>query len=227
MRMNNIPILERPRERLLKKGAGNLSNEDLLTIILKTGTKEKSVQELSLELLSKLDSFFALKEVTVNFLRQIKGIGKVKAIELVAAIEIGRRLNDKSLTINMKISSSLKVFEYFGFLYNEYSQEVFGVICLDNKNKVINHKELFKGTLNTSTIHPREIFKYAILNSSSKIICLHNHPSGDVNPSLADKELTKILKEVGKIMGIPLIDHIIIGENKFYSFFEQKVIKAF
>ena len=219
--IKDIPIKERPRERLIRYGAKNLSNEELISIILKTGTKEISVKELSTRILSKYNDISNLKDLEINTLMNIKGIGKVKAIELIAAIELGRRVYlDKEIE-NVKIRGSEDVYNYFNDLLKDKKQEHFYALYLDNKKKVISKKLLYVGTINGSVAHPREIFKQAYLQSASFIICVHNHPSGDPTPSKEDMVFTNNLMEIGKLNNIPILDHIVIGNNSYYSFFEE------
>lgn len=213
---------ERPRERLIKYGVNNLSNEELIAIILKTGSKTCSSMTLARQLLSKLKNIKDLKNITINNLTNINGIGKVKAIELIASIELGKRVfyyedNNNFIVLN----NSTKVFNYFKDILMYEEQEHFYAIYLDPQSRIISYKLLFKGTLNTSCVHPREIFKYAFLESAYSIIVIHNHPSGEVTPSAPDIELTNVLFEIGKLMGIPVVDHIIIGKTKYYSFYEN------
>lgn len=221
-----LPNTEKPRERLVNKGKENLSNEELLSIILKTGTKDKSVKEVSYELLNLVKDIRNLKDVSINTLTNIKGIGKVKAIELLAVIELGKRIyeevNDNDL---ISCTSPVNIINYFNYLFKDKKQEEFYVIFLDNKKKYISKKLLFVGSINYSIVHPREIFKEAYLYSASSIICIHNHPSGDPYPSKEDDNITIKIKEIGLIHGISLIDHIIIGKNNYYSYYENKKIK--
>lgn len=224
--MRNIMIKdinkeERPRERLIKFGVDNLSNEELLSIILKTGTKNYSVKTLANLVLKEIDSINSLKDITINKLISIKGIGKVKAIEILASLELGKRvyyLKDKKDII---LNNSTKVFEYFKDILMYEKQENFIAVYLDSKSRLISYKSLFKGTLNASFVHPREIFKYAFLESAYSIIIIHNHPSGEVDPSSPDIELTNNLFNISKVIGIPLVDHVIIGKTKYYSFYEN------
>lgn len=225
MKIKDINLSERPRERLLEVGPNNLSNEELISIILKTGTKNLSVKELSLNLLSEIKDINNLKDIRVNNLIKIKGIGIVKAIELIAAIELGRRVHYEKQIIKTKITNANSIYDYFKYLLNDQKQEHFYCIYLDNKKNIIDKKLLFIGTINMSIVHPREIFKEAYLLSASSIICLHNHPSGDVLPSNEDILITNKIKEIGNIQGINLLDHIIIGNNNYYSFFENNHFK--
>lgn len=223
--IKDIPLNERPRERLINKGVEYLSNEDLLAILLKTGTKENSVKVLANNILKQLDDINNLKEINLERLVKIKGIGKAKACELLAAIELGKRLNKKIDNLNqIKIYSSNSIYEYYQDKLKDKLQEYFYCVYLDTKNHIIKDKLLFIGTINESLIHPREIFKEAYLLSASGIICIHNHPSGNVNPSNNDIIMTKQLVEVGKILGIKVLDHIIIGKNNYYSFNDNNLI---
>ena len=223
--IKDIPLNERPRERLINKGVEYLSNEDLLAILLKTGTKENSVKVLANNILKQLDDINNLKEINLENLIKIKGIGKAKACELLAAIELGKRLNKKIDNLNqIKIYSSNSIYEYYQDKLKDKLQEYFYCVYLDTKNHIIKDKLLFIGTINESLIHPREIFKEAYLLSASGIICIHNHPSGNVNPSNNDIIMTKQLVEVGKILGIKVLDHIIIGKNNYYSFNDNNLV---
>lgn len=213
---------EKPRERLLKIGSENLSNEELISIILSSGTKNKSVKELSKEVLSMVNEISQLKNLSINKLMNIKGIGYTKAIGLVASLELGRRVYTyDDYKRKIKINTSYKVYKYFYEKLKYEKQEHFYVLYLDSKKNIIDEKLLFKGTVDTSNTHPREIFKEAFLLSSSAFICIHNHPSGDVTPSKKDIEFTNILIKSSKIMGITFLDHIIIGKNDYFSFFEE------
>ena len=218
MLLKDIPKEERPREKLIKYGVSYLSNKELLSIILKNGTKNRSVYELSNDILSKLTSIGNLKEFEFRMLLEIKGIGIAKACEILAAIELGKRiyLLDNN-TENVKITSSKSVFENMKYFLSDKKQECFYCLYLNNKNQVLERRLLFMGTVNRSIVHPREVFKYAYLSSASGIICVHNHPSNDVKPSIEDIELTRALIEIGNVQAIPILDHVIIGNDCYYS----------
>jgi len=223
--IRQLPKEERPRERLIKYGARNLSTEDLIAIILKTGTKDYSSKYLAVQVLNRLNDISDLKNITLGNLIKIDGIGAVKAIELIAAIELGRRVyNDKKLDINLQFNSSEKIYNYFKYEFKGLKQECFYCLYLDQHKRLIDKKLLFKGTLNRSTVHPREIFKWAYLNSSAYIICVHNHPTDNVIPSNEDIKTTDALVTIGKVQGIPVIDHIIIGNNNYFSFYDEGMI---
>ena len=215
---------ERPRERMLSLGANNLSNEELISIILKTGTNGYSVKTLSRNILIKLDDITSLKDMTINSLTKIKGIGKVKAIELLSAIELGKRVYYANEQKEVLLNNSIKIFKYFKNIFTYEKQENFYAIYLDTKSKLISFKLLFKGTLNYSLVHPREIFKEAHALSASAIICVHNHPSGNINPSKQDIDITNNLVQIGAIHGIKILDHVIIGKYNYYSFLENNQI---
>lgn len=212
---------ERPRERLLEVGEKSLSNEELLSIILKTGTKNISVKDLSRKILNEIKDISNLKDITYNKLIKIKGIGTVKAIEILASLELGRRVYYTNVKQKIKLNNTTIVFEYFKNLFINETQENFYALYLNTKTELISYKLLFKGTINTSVVHPREIFKHAFLESANSIIVIHNHPSNNTMPSKEDIELTNKLFEIGNIMAIPVIDHIIIGINNYYSFYEN------
>ena len=220
--IKDIPINDRPRERLINYGVKNISNEDLISIILKTGTKNKSVKDISNFVLKEFKDISNLKYLNINRLMKIEGIGKVKAIELIAAIELGRRVYLEKNINEIKIRDSNDIYKIFNNILKYKQQEHFYALYLDSKNKIIEKKLLFVGTINKSVAHPREIFKNAYLTSASFIICVHNHPSGDPTPSKEDIVFTNNLMEIGKLNNIPVLDHIIIGNNSYYSFFEGK-----
>lgn len=177
---------------------------------------------LATEILSKTDGLKNTEVLNYDFLKSIKGIGSAKACDIVAAIELGKRISMNIKSLNgMRFNNSSLVFEYYKKIIGDKKQEYFYAIYLDSSKKVIKDKVLFVGTLNHSIVHPREVFKEAYLLSASSFICVHNHPSGNVFPSKEDIEITKQLKEIGLMMGVPLVDHIIIGIDKYYSFFEN------
>jgi len=222
MNFKNIPIEEKPRERLLKCGVDSLSNEELIAIILRTGNKKYNVKELANNILCYFENIGNLKNIRVNNLLNIEGIGKIKAIELISAIELGRRVyeydNHNEL---VSLTNPKSIINYFNSLFKNKKQEYFYVIYLDSKGKYIDKKLLYKGILNKSLVHPRDIFKEAYLLSACSFICIHNHPSGDATPSREDIEITNNLKQIGILHGIKLVDHIIIGKNNYYSFYDD------
>ena len=222
--IKDIKKEERPRERLIKYGVNSLSNEELISIILKTGTKDKSVKMLAIDLLNLVDDISKLKDITINRLLSIKGIGLVKAIEVIATIELGRRIYIEKCENKIKCSTPKDIYLTNKYLFKDKKQECFYCLYLNSKNELIERKLLFMGTVNRSVVHPREVFKYAYLSSASGIICMHNHPSGDINPSREDINFTKALVEVGRLQNIPILDHVIIGDENYYSFSDNGMI---
>lgn len=222
MKLKTLPKEEKPRERFIKYGKNNVSNNELIEIILKTGTRNKGIKEISHNILSSVNNINELKDKEISALERIDGMSKIKAIELLSAIELGRRVYDDNKYEKMiKLTNPYVIIDYFNQEYKDVKQELFYVVYLDNQKNYIDKKLLFKGTVNYSLVHPREIFKLAYLLSASYIICLHNHPSGDATPSGNDILLTKRIKEIGDIHGIMLLDHIIIGNDNYYSFYEN------
>lgn len=222
VKIKDLPINERPRERLINHGVEKLSNEELLAIILKTGTKDTSAKGLASLILSQVENIGDLQNKNHKQLLKIKGIGPSKAAVILACIELGKRINNKISNIqNLKADNPKVVFEYYSSLLGRKKQEHFYAIYLDNQKRVIEDKLLFIGTINKSLIHPQNIFKEAYMLDASAIICLHNHPSGNVIPSKDDINMTKNLVEIGNLFGIKVVDHIIVGSDKYYSLFEN------
>ena len=211
---------ERPIERFLRVGK-NVSNEELLAILINQGMKNKSSKDLAINILNKIDKIEDLKNITYEELIKIDGIGPKKAVTILAALELGNRvINNRKLELKEKMTDPSILYEHYKVVLENCYQEHFYCIYLDNQKRIIKEKLLFVGTINYSIVHPREIFKEAYTLSATSIICIHNHPSLDITPSKEDKILTQNLKEVGNILGIPIIDHIIIGDG-YYSFFEN------
>ena len=222
VRIKDIEKIDRPRERLINNGVESLSNEELLAIILKTGTHEVSAKELANIIIKELDGIKNLNNINYEKLKTIKGIGIAKACEILASIELGKRINREILNINnVLLNKTSKVYDYYKDIIGDKQQEYFYCVYLDNKKRVIKDKLLFIGTLNYSVVHPREVFKNAYLLSASSIICVHNHPTSNTLPSKPDLDLTKQLIEAGNLLGIKVIDHVIIGKNNYYSFLEN------
>jgi len=220
LKMKDIPKCERPVERLLDKGSEFLSNEELLSILIKTGTKDLSARELAALIIKENDG--KLNNINYQKLKSIKGIGEAKSAVILAALELGRRINKKVSSINnIKITSADIVYKYYNDIFYDKKQEYFYCIYLDANKVVLKEKLLFIGTLDYSLVHPREVFKEAYNLSASSIICVHNHPSGNVLPSKNDFEITNKLIEIGNLLGIKIVDHVIIGFNNYYSFLEN------
>ena len=225
IKFKNLPDCDKPRERLYMYGSENLSNEELISIILKTGTKNISVKEVSLKLLEDIGDISKFKDVGINTLMKVDGIGRVKAIEIKAALELGRRVYMNSDNVNkISFNSADSIYNYFFDILVDKKQEYFYCVYVDTKGKYIDKKCLFVGTINSSVVHPREVFKEAYLLSANGIICVHNHPSGDSSPSKEDINITKKIKEISIIHGIKLIDHIIVGNGNYFSFFDNNML---
>ncbi len=221
-KIKDIPLQERPMERLLQHGVEIISNEELLAILLKTGSKKQSSKELATTILANLNQISDLKNITYEKLLTIPGIGKSKASILLSAVELGNRMHQNVICIQgQKLNCAELIYEYYKERLMDKKQEYVYCLYLDSKKKVVKEKLLFIGTLNYSMIHPREIFKEAYLSGATAVVCIHNHPTGDATPSQEDYQITQNLKQVGELLGIPLIDHIIIGKNQYYSFFEN------
>lgn len=222
MQFKNLPNNEKPRERLKLYGEENLSNEELLQIIIKSGNRKYCLKDISSNILSTVGDIQNLKDFNLQSLKQIEGMSEIKALELLASLELGRRVyNTHTLENLASFTTPENIINYFHNILKDQKQENFYVLYLDNKKNYIDKKLLFKGTINSSIAHPREIFKEAYLLSASYIICIHNHPSGDPTPSKEDIILTHNINKISHIHAIPLIDHLIIGNGSYYSFYED------
>lgn len=221
IKIKELPLNDRPIERLINVGSQALSNNELLAIILKTGTKELSSKELALEILKDRE-LSELANITYEELVKIKGIGQKKASVLLACIELSKRLTKVYDNIKgIKMNHPRIIFEYYRNILKYERRENFYAIYLDNNGVIIKDKLLFLGTINYSMVSSREIFKEAYLCNATSIVLLHNHPSNNVLPSSNDYLTTKHLKEIGDILGIKIVDHIIIGKTKYYSLKEN------
>lgn len=221
--LRELPVEERPRERLIKYGASSLSNYELLAILLRTGTKDCSVINLAKSILMKIENINMLNDITIEELIQIKGVGQVKAIELLAAIELGKRINNP-YTLNDVIDTPKKAYLYVKDELQHLTQENLVCLYLNTKSQVIAKKTITVGTISQTIINPRDIFKWAFKFSCFAIIIIHNHPSGHPEPSQPDIIMTKKILEAAKTVDLLLVDHIIIGKNKYYSFQENKIL---
>ncbi|MGI6330143.1 MAG: RadC family protein [Bacilli bacterium] len=222
IKLKELPLDEQPREKLLKYGVENVSTSDLIAIILKTGTKKDNVFSLAQKVLIEVEEIDNLKDISLASLTKIPGIGQVKALQLIASIELGRRVYyEKKLDSKLILTNPKIIYDYIKYFLQDKKQEHFYVLYLDNKHRLIEKRLLFVGTINISVVHPREIFKYAYLFSAAGIICVHNHPSGNPEASKEDQILTQKLREIGTLLGIKLIDHLIIGQEEYYSFYEN------
>ena len=207
---------ERPRERLMKNGASALSDSELLAIILRTGSKQENVINLSQRILKEYN-IKQLSQANLNQLMRVHGIKESKAAQIAACFEIARRLESFKDEDKQKISSPEDVYRLIYPKMREQKKELFIELCLDTKNRIIREEIISVGSLNANIVHPREVFKLALAESAAHIIVAHNHPSGDPAPSREDIEITKKLAQTGIIMGITLLDHVIIGDGRHFS----------
>ena len=221
MKFKEIIKEEKPREKLKTLGAKNLTDSELLEILLRTGNKNESVDELSTRLLKEIGGLNKLNSMSFNMLTNIKGIKSSKASTILSALELGRRILNKEET-KIKLDSSEKIYTYYKNDFKEIKQEIFYVLLYDTKMNLIERKEIYKGTVNGVDIHPREVFKDAIKESATFMIIMHNHPSGDTTPSKEDILVTERLVKIGELIGIKILDHIIISSESYYSFYEER-----
>lgn len=227
IKMKELPISERPYEKLETYGAEALSNSELLAIIIKTGTKEETAIQLAQKILmlhrnSMKEDLSFLQDISMTDFMQIKGIGKVKAIQLQAVCELAKRINKPINQKNIKIKNSYDVAKLLMNELRNEKREKAKLILLNNKNVVIKIKDISYGGSNFAVIEPREVLNEAIKMQAPKMILVHNHPSGDVTPSKSDFKITDRIYEAGALVGIELLDHIIIGNNQFESLMEIK-----
>ena len=210
---------ERPRERFKKYGVEALSNTELLSILMRCGTKSKSVMEVSSDLL-KIYNMNDFSNINYNVLKDIKGIGEVKAMTLISAIEFGKRVLNK-VDLNKQIRCSNDVYELVKSDLENELQEKLLVIFLNTRKYVIDKKIIFIGTVNSSVVHARDVFREAVKCNAVSLILVHNHPAGSIKPSYQDIEMTNKFISIGRLMDIDVIDHLIIGKNSYYSFLES------
>ena len=223
MKVKEMEVEQRPREKALRYGLESLSDLELVALILQSGNKNRSVFEIASVVLKVSEGLSKLMSMHVNTLMQIQGIREVKALQLLASVELSKRVI-RSKVYHASIMRPEDVIEWFEFEYGSLPQECFIALYLDTKSKLISHRVLFKGTLNESVVHPREVFKEAFLQNANSVLIAHNHPSGDCTPSKADFEVTYKMVHVAMTMGVNLIDHIIVGQNQYYSFKEHKYL---
>lgn len=219
MKLKELISEDKPREKLLKKGAEYLTDSELLAIILRTGNKSESVTELSNRILKRIGGVKNLKNMTINTLTQIEGIKLGKASSILASFELAKRAlkNDDPI----KFKNTIDMYNYIknDFLYE--LQEKFIILLFDKQFKLIKKCEVFKGTIDAVNVYPREIFKEALKENASFIVLAHNHPGGEVMPSIQDDEITKILVKNGQLIGIKVIDHLIVTPNSYFSYYEN------
>lgn len=219
--IKDVPKEDRPRERLLQFGSAHLSNQELLAILLGSGTKEESVMVLSNRVLMHFEGLKLLNDATIEELVAIKGIGEAKGVLMLSAIELGKRMNQYKSNDRYIVRSPEDGADYVMEEMRSLTQEHFVVLFLNTKNQIIHRQTIFIGSLNASIVHPREVYREAVKRSAASIIVAHNHPSGDPSPSQEDIHVTRRLVESGKMIGIEVLDHLIIGDRKFISLKEK------
>jgi DNA repair protein RadC len=224
LKIMDLPINERPRERLLRYGAEGLSNSELLAIILRTGMKNENIMSLSSRLLTQSGGLNGLLGLTPEEIMLLKGIGKAKASQVIAIGELSKRFKTYKSGEEYKIHQPKDVADLVMEEMKNLKEEHLRVVMLNTKNVVIAIKDASIGSLNSSIVHPREVFTEAIKRSSASIVVCHNHPSGDPTPSSEDIQVTQRLKECGKLLGIDLLDHIVIGNGIYVSLKEKCIL---
>lgn len=219
------PIDERPRERLFKEGEHRLTNAELLAILIGSGVKGQSAIALSQKILARFKTFRQISHIDLNDWKEFKGLGMAKIARIKTAVEIGRRFREEGIKdARLKIGSSKDIAEIFLPRMRDLKKEVFKAVFLDSTLKIIDIKEITEGTVDRANPIIREIFHKAMQYFAVSIICVHNHPSGDSKPSPEDKKFTQELVQAGKVLQIKVLDHIIIGDNKYYSFSDERLI---
>lgn len=219
------PEDERPRERLCQKGPESLSDAHLLAILLRTGSRSKSAVTTAMELLARFRNLREMSQAGLLEFTRVPGIGKAKAAQIAAAMELGRRVQAFPLREGARIRGSRDVFESCGPYMRDLKKEVFRVVLLNGKNRVIRTVTISQGSLTSCQVHPREVFVPAVKESSAAILLIHNHPSGDPAPSREDMELSRRLVEAGDLMGIKVLDHVVVGDGRFFSFVDHGLMK--
>ena len=224
MPISNWPEQERPRDKLLSKGADSLSDAELLAIFLRTGRQGKTAIDLSRDLLTDYDGLRGLIETDSKTFCQTKGLGLAKYSQIQAAIELGKRYLQENLLKKDVLSSPNDTKNFLLAQLRAYPYEVFACLFLDNRHQIISFDKMFNGTIDGASVYPREVVKQALARNAAAVIFAHNHPSGVAEPSLADKNITRRLQEALSLVDIRVLDHFIIGENTAVSFAEQGLI---
>ncbi len=217
---------DRPREKMIQKGAEALSNSELLAILINTGTKQKSALDIAKEILSiGNDNLLELGKLTLNDIKKIKGIGEKKAITILTALELGKRRQLASALEKPKITTSKDIFNLLNSYFLDKSAEEFYVVYLNQAHRVLSIELISKGGMTSTVVDPRIIFKKALeITGTSRLVLAHNHPSGNLTPSEADKVLTQRIKEGGKVLELTLLDHVILAENAYFSFADEGIL---
>ena len=222
--MHDLPRSERPRERLQKHGAEALSTAELLALLMGGGTRGQSVMMTAQTLLARFGNLQNIASASIEELSKIKGIGPAKACQIKAALELAKRVDDPDYKKSAPVKSPEEAVESIRSTLKGKKKEHFYLLCLDTRNRVTNVDQVSVGNLDSSIVHPREVFKTAISCLASSVIFVHNHPSGDLEPSSEDINLTKRLTEAGELLGIPVLDHIIVCDKDFTSLKSRNLI---
>ena len=216
---------DRPREKLLQKGRASLTDAELVAILIRSGNKTQTAVQLAQSILRKCDyDLNKLSKLMVNDLTKFNGIGEAKAISIVSALEIGRRRDTTEPAINIAISSSKEVYKYFKENLMDLPHEEFWLLMLKHNNEVIKKQMISKGGVSGTVVDPKIIFKLALEETASKIIIIHNHPSGNLSPSEQDKKITRKIKQAGEVLDIELLDHLIFTNESFFSFSKEGIM---
>jgi DNA repair protein RadC len=225
LRIRDWPETERPREKLLRSGAQALSDAELLALLIGSGCSGATAVDMGKDLVSTRGGLAALATRNARELSRMKGIGSARAARVLAAFEIGRRAEGGRPEDRNKVRSPEDVVRWYGPLLRDMRREVFRVLLLDGANRILADRTVSEGTLNASLVHPREVFKPAVDHTAASVILMHNHPSGEADPSAEDRAVTTQLVEAGRLMGIPVIDHVIIAGDRYFSFAKEGLIK--
>ncbi len=225
-RIKDWPEDERPREKLLQRGAQVLSVAELLALVLRTGdaTSKMSALDHARLLLEQFGSLQQLAGASLSEVQQVKGIGPAKAAELQAVFEIARRFQEQPLRAGCRYSQPQEVYQHFRGRLADRKRELFIVLLLDSKNRLLREVQISEGSLTASIVHPREVFAAVVRESAAALLLVHNHPSGDPTPSREDREITLRLKEAGELMGVRVLDHIVIGSEGYVSFADRGLL---
>jgi DNA repair protein RadC len=218
--LKDLPINQRPREKMLAAGVEVLNDAELLAILIQKGTRNQTALDVAYVLLSKFGSLASLQNVGIRELLKIHGIGFAKACQIKSAFELSKRLREEIPAFRIQISSAKDVYALMKNKFLLEKKEYFYILLLDIKNKLLKECMISQGTLTASIVHPREVFNAAIKESAASIILIHNHPSGDPKPSQEDIDITRQIRQAGQIMGIKVLDHVIVGHTTYFSFAE-------
>lgn len=221
MGISQWPEAERPRERLLTRGATALTDAQLLAILLRVGRRRSSAVDVGMDILRRLGGIGGLAQCGLEELCAVPGVGEAKAAQLKAALELGKRALASPLSKGTRILSSRDLFEHFHSTLRDLRHEIFKVVLLDAKHAIVRETTVSEGSLTLSIVHPREVFSLAVKESAAAVIFLHNHPSGDPTPSPEDRILTARLVSAGEVLGIRVLDHLVIGDGQYVSFADQ------